>query len=300
MPNDTTALVEAIRRAARVSNGSDYYESSTILTLASDEQKTRVVPALLEARGGYLLHNRDVPLVAGRASYRLPPRAIREGKVRLVDSAGKPVQPFERIAAQLADDVQPTQGRPRFWLPENNAIRLLPAPTSTSDMLRLGYYRWPNALVLLADCAWVISTDLVASSVEVEWSGTMPAWLATGERADFVCGSPAYESVVDDILMGPISVSGNAAVIMFDEVPATLAPGDWLCFAGTSPFPQLPLAYHDVLVEATAARIHFEQGDAQAEASALARYERKLQMAATTLSPRTEEPEVVVPNQDWL
>jgi hypothetical protein len=298
--NDTTALVEAIRRAARVSNGSDYYETSTILTLASDEQKTRVVPALLEARGGYLLYNANVPLVNGRASYRLPVRAIREGKVRLVDAAGKTVVPFERIAAQLADDVQPAQGRPRYWLPENNAIRLLPTPTNTSDVLRLGYYRWPNALVLRADCAWVLSVDVSTGTFLVEWSGDMPVWLVTGEVADIIRGTPGFESIADDVAITSVAVSGSTATVEVDNLPADLQFGDWLCFAGTTPFPQLPLAYHDVLVEATAARIHFEQGDAQAEASALARYERKLQAVASTLSPRTEEPEVVVPGQDWF
>lgn len=295
MPNDTAALVEAIRRAARVSNGSDYYEASTILTLASDEQKTRVVPALLEARGGYLLYNVSVPLVNGRASYRLPARAIREGKVRLVDAAGKTVVPFERIAASLADDVQPAQGRPRYWLPENNAIRFLPTPASTSDVLRLGYYRWPNALAEGAQCPAIT----FLTSTTMTFLGALPTGLVAGALVDVVKATPGFESLGDDVMVTAVTpIAGGFTVAL--AVPSGAEVGDRLCLAGTTPFPQLPLAYHDVLVEATAARIHFEQGDAQAEQSALARYERKLQAVASTLSPRTEEPEVVVPGQDWF
>ena len=291
MPNDTAALIAAVRLASRVSNGSLYYEAGTILSLASDEQKTRIVPALLEARGGYLLHTVEVPLVAYKAAYRLPVRAIREAKVRLVDSAGKAVKPFERIASQLVEDVQPTQGRARYWLPSNNSVVLVPTPNGAGDVLHLGYYRWPSQLVEASECPAV--TAVGASTLTV--AGTLPSWLVVGAKADVVKGTPAFESLADDVTV--TSVAGQIVTL---SVPAGVEAGDNLCLAATTPFPQLPLAYHDVLVEATVARVHFEQGDRSAEASALARYERKLQAVMSTLSPRTEEPEVVVPGQDWF
>lgn len=293
MANDTAAIVSAVRLASRVSNGSLYYEAGTILGLASDEQKTRIVPTLLEARGGYLLHDVDIPLVSGRAAYRLPTRAIREAKVRLVDSAGKPVKPFERIASQLVEDVQPTLARPRFWLPSNNAIQLVPTPNGTGDILHLGYYRWPSRLVEASECPTIQSVDGVTLTV----SGPMPTWLVPGAKVDVVKGTPAFESLADDLVV--LNAFGGL-VTLFTPVPADTEEGDRLCLAGTTCLPQLPLAYHDVLVEATVARVHFEQGDRAAEASALARYEVKLQAAMSTLSPRTEEPEVVVPGQDWF
>lgn len=291
MANDTAALIAAVRLASRVSNGSLYHEASTILALASDEQKTRIVPALLEARGGYLLYNKDVPLVADKAAYRLPVRAIREAKVRLVDSTGKAVKPFERIAAQLVEDVQPTRGRARYWHPSNNSVVVVPTPSGTGDVLHVGYYRWPSALVEASECATV--TVVGASTLTV--SGTPPAWLVVGAKLDVVKGTPAFESLADDV-----AVTGVAGSVVTLSVPADTEVDDRLCLAGTTCLPQLPLAYHDVLVEATVARVHFEQGDRAAEASALARYGTKLAAAMSTLSPRTEEPEVVVPGQDWL
>jgi hypothetical protein len=110
-----------------------------------------------------------------------------------------------------------------------------------------------------------------------------------------VRASSPFESGGDGLVVA--SVVGQ--VVTLSAAPDDVEAGDYLCAAGTSCFPQLPLAYHDVLVTATVSRALREMKDAEGAAMAKEDKAEKLDGALVTVSPRDKTGGLII-NRTWF
>lgn len=290
---DTAAVCARIIREARVPKGSSYASVANLLPLLNRHLRTFVVPQLLKAAEDHLSVNVDVPLVAGKDSYRLPWRSLRLLDVTLLDETGRPVVDFGRTTERQARDLTSRTGyRPRFWYFEASSVVVMPPLQSTSPQhtLRLRIARRPSPL-MDSGSAWVV-TDKGPGYVEVQ--GTQPPPLQT---YDFIKGTPSFESAKDDATSTLVEdIVGGWRVSFADTSWAErLEAGDYMAPMGTSPVPQIPLDYIPVLESSVVAQIKRENGDMAGAAAAEQATAALIESANPVLEPRSTEDTTCVP-----
>lgn len=303
---DTAQFVRDVIRDAKIPAGSSYQTPATLLGLASDEMEQLVVPELLKVTGGHLMAFVDVALVQGKSRYRFPARCIRPERLQIVDSSGKLLGKLHPASGDLVDEVLAGRCPPGiamgYWVPENNhAVVVLQRASESSSgrFLRTYYRRQPNRLVATADC-WKVTAiepgfgfiDYAAINV-----GDAIGDPLVGIAYDFVRSTPTFESVLEDVTPSLVTGGSNTSTWAGTDV-TEVEVGDYLAPAGYTPVPQLPVAFHGVLVAYTVARVLREQGNQAGSAAALEEAARKLTTALSTITPRGEEAETTV-NDYW-
>src|SRR5689334_21047047 len=108
------------------------FDDTDILAFCDEEIATRLFPVLIAHRQEYGVYRLDVPLVPGRADYRITSRAL-VGKLRslhLVTASGAVEPLIEKNAgdAEILDAT--TQGSPGIFFLEANSVVLRPVPNS--------------------------------------------------------------------------------------------------------------------------------------------------------------------------
>jgi hypothetical protein len=287
--HDTAQLVERIIRDAKIPKGSKY-TAAVLLGMADTETRTLVLQHVLRASGDYLVRYVDVPIVAGKRTYRLPSRAIRLKDVERLDFDGNP-QPFSAIDSAQARE---HRGSGAHWYFEDNAIVPTLEP-GASGMLRIRFYRWPSRLVLPEECG-IVAELVGADAVNVGSTEPLGGAPSPGVLVDVVKGTPGFESLADGLQLDIVDAE---ALSLGAELVAEVEPGDAVCLAGTTCFPQLPVAFHDVLVEHIVARVTREMRDYNASAAATASAEKKAEAGLTSVSPRSKAERPIV-NKTWF
>jgi hypothetical protein len=297
-------LVDRVVRDARIPQGHTYRTPSTLLGMADEAMETLVVPELLKVAGRYLAAHVDLPLVAGKSKYRLPARALRGEHVQRLDAGGKVVEPFEQAQLPNLARLEGTSGSPQFWYFDASSVVVRPTPAESSGFLRITYARRPGALILPTAAAAVTAVAEDGDGVEFTFSPA-GALGATGAAVtlDVIRGTPGFESILDDAPC-TVDASANTKVTVDGVSIDDVAIGDWLCVAGRSPVPQVPLAYHVVLAQAVVVRVLKDLGRADAHARAVAALYGAppepglLATARDTVAPRNRDPRVIV-QMDW-
>lgn len=299
MLHDSLELMAKVIRDAKLPAGSSYRDTATLLGFISDEQRTRVVPELLEVQGRYLVARKEVALTAGKDRIRLPSRQIRVERVQLLTQAGIEVRGFTKASAGQADSLLGStlaNSTPGLWYFEDDEIVLRPPPDGAGWKLVVSYRRWPNRLITTASC-WKVKTVYPGSEgVELEAvnGGEAPGSPSEGARYDIIKGVPSFSSLRDDEVFSTIDYPdvGLSSALVDVEVGDLIAPAGYTCVA------QLPLAYHDLLVQVSVARVCRELADMEGRAAAKEDANELRGTIRSTLAPRVEEPDVIVAD-DW-
>lgn len=307
---DTAQLVRDVIRDAKIPAGSSYRTESTLLGLASDEMEQLVVPELLKVTGGHLMAYVDVALVQGKSRYRFPARCIRPERLQIVDSFGKLLGKLHPASGDLVDEVLAGRCPPGiamgYWVPENNhAVVVLQSASESSSgrFLRTYYRRQPNRLAATSDCVkitgYIPGSQLVASQFffdKINATDTLAA-IVSEAPYDIIKASPTFEASAEDVTFQSVTTNSMEGLQGLDGTE-DIEVGDFIAPAGYTPVPQLPVAFHGVLVAYTVARVLREQGNQAGSAAALEEAARKLNTALSTITPRGEEAETTV-NDYW-
>jgi len=297
MPS-SAEMVAAVVRDTRAPAGSGYREPGVLLGMLDAELRSLVLPHVLDASGDYLLRFLDVPVVPGRRAYRLPARAVRFKSLHLLREGCEP----RTLVETDSEDAHQYARQNTHWHMEDNAVVPL-LHESQGGTLRFRYYRLPSSLVLPAACFQL--TQKTSDGTGAHWkftcpSGTPPALPAS---FDIVRGTQPYETAWDDGALSQYTPSLVGSVLTLNFAPGAPLPawdvGDWLCAAGTAPYAQVPLVFHDVVVTMVAARVCREIGDLAAASLAEASAAMKKQEAMATITPRTRVTRPIV-NRTWF
>lgn len=232
----SSALITSVKRRGMLPSTDETLATADFLAILNDEIQTYLVPLLMSVREEYLV---GTSVVSGATSYPIPVRAIG-GKLRSVEIAsGDSYVPLVRIEPE-----QRSSGA-EGYLVEGNRIVLLPESGSAAT-LRLKYFRRPSSLVATS-AVGTLSAAYAAGSTALVLNSTAPSTFTNATAVDVVSATPGFDASSDDLTLS--SPSGTAATVAAPGLTEAAASGDYVCLAGESPVPQVPVELHPLLVE---------------------------------------------------
>ncbi len=287
---NTTELLAAIRSDARIADDDPSATDADLLAEATRVLHRTYAPAVRKCRSDYYLNTALAGLEAGRAAYAIPRRATTSTvrRVRLLDAQSRVVS---QLAPMSIEDMNPSvvSSAPSAYAISDNTLVLWPTPNAAASQFQLEImfeYR-PAALILPDDA---LGTVVLVEYDAGTWSVIIGANTVTdGMLFDVVCATSPYSVPVIDAVadatgagfygygvdlvsyMGahPTTVTGTSWLGPMS--PLGIKNGDYVCRAGESPFPQIPLELHPALAMHTAAKFLRPidpQGAADLQASA--------------------------------
>jgi hypothetical protein len=291
MAYTTSDLLTAIERRSFAPANQLTFTTTDILQLADEELQSVLMPRILSVREEFYVTYKDYAVVAGQASYDIPPRSIaslvREAKLL---NTGGTLTNLVRIEPENIETTN--QSSPTSFFLEADSVVLYPTPNSSDLTLRLHFFASPGAFTETSNAAVISAIDTVTNVVTV---GTIPSAWITGNTFDFISskGSQGYRGI--DFVS--TVVSGND--ITFDSLPDKIAVGDYISLAETSPLVQLPPNMRAVLAQATAARILASQNQPGAS-EAMEKTNMLLDSAVKILTPRVHGEQRVLLADNWF
>lgn len=266
---------------------------SDLLAFANEELQSWLVPLLLNARGDYLVFRDTQSTVAGTAAYRLPKRAVA-GRVREVEiiTASNAVRNLVQVSPDELEDWPTDTGTPSAFYLLNNAVMLVPTPSSV-ETLRISYYIRPNELTNTASDYATIATIGALNALTT----SAAHGFTTSTVLDLVKANSAFEHL--SIAVNASSASGSN--ISFTTLPTDIAVGDYICKAEKSPVPQIPAELHPILAQRVVVTLLQQAGDLDAMGAAMRQLDEMAEAMRQLLSPRVDgESRIVAPGSTGL
>lgn len=237
----TTDLINNIKLQGSFPTSNSLFSNANFLSILNMEMSKEVVPLLNKINEEYFLTNKNQSVTSGKNLYRIPTRsvgsALRDVQLLGNDNA---ITPLNRL---YEEDRTTLSSNPIGYFLKGNQVELSPMPTSSSDTLRLLYFRRPSKFVLPSACAQILSIDTNLNQVVVS---ALPSTMTTNTQVDFVQANSPYDILDMDSAIS--SVSGTT--LTFSSLPDDLAVGDYICLAGESCVPGIPEELIPILVQA--------------------------------------------------
>lgn len=266
----TSDLIESIKDRAHTPDAQSTYTNARILSIATDELLSYIVPMILSTQEDYYVTSQDY--TTSGTSYTLPDRALG-GKIKdvvVVNSTGDELN-VPRIDRTQRDWIVGTV----CWV-QGNAVIFREVPDRPT--VRIYYHIRPNRLCELTEAGTISAVG--ATTLDV---GVAPATFVAGARFD-VIGQTAPHWLQSRSV---VSTGVSGSVVSFATLP-TAAVGDYLSLAGTSPVVQCPYELVPLLAQKVACKIMEAEGDLrgwEASAQELLRMEKA---AFKLLEPRID------------
>lgn len=224
------------------------FNTTRILKHMNNQLRLYMAELLRSVRKEYLVMDTDVSVASGTASYRISTKAIGSAlrKVAMLDGGGNP-QPLVEVKEEEREKWQNPGAAIAGYIFKGNSLELIPAPTA-SGTLRLSYEKRLNKLV---DSSAVGEVTNINTGTKVVTCATVPSGFSTSTLLDLIQGVPHFDDLALD--QAPTNVvTGASGTITFSALPSGLAVGDFVCLAGQTPIPQIPVELHQVLALRTA------------------------------------------------
>ncbi len=276
----TTALLASVKRRGMLSSSDQTLTDTDYLAFGTEELQTYVMNVLLSANEDYATTTSDVTIVSGTASYALPVRASNESLRNVLLLNTDTYVPLLRISPQDASSYSSSGTIGAYYFLDDSLV-LVPTPAS-SGTLRLQYFRRPSALVLPAAVATVSSIDV--TRLIVTTTATIPSTITSTVTVDVVSHTPGFRILtMDAALTGTVS---GTTITFSSALPASVVAGNYVCLAGESCVPQVPVEAHPLLAQRITVKALEALGDKKVE-SAEKSCERMSKSLLARLLPRT-------------
>lgn len=302
--------VEQVRLRGGLPSTDSRFTTARLLSLLTDELRASVASLVHGAKSdhGIVPHNVATPAVAAGSQGRYAiPSASFAGTLRDVhwlDASGEPTPLSEQsLASPTFVYRMDKPGHPAHYAIRGSTVILSPPP-STAGTLVMPYYQRPSRLVLvdtepategairLTGGTYNASARTLALYTGVPPTSLQPA--STAVAVDLVSGKPGFENLYsaleDDVFVEELAPTSWRFTI--SNVASNPVPGVsifYLCVAGESPVPQVPVELFPLLHARTALVAVPSTGDTSQAGQALAAQVRDLEAKAKDLlRPRVE------------
>ena len=278
MAYTTTELLAGIKRRANIPSASGVFGDAELLTMATEELRSYIVPLVLKHREDYWLAS-DVQPLTSATSYPLPSRAIggKLAELSVLDASG--VHEFNIPKVSPSD----LEGARAGFYVDGLGVRLfLPngqSPTILGTTLRMRYYARPGVLIPTSS-AGVVS--VLSGWPSVTLSGGYSA-LTTPNTYDCVGQSSPF--ALKTIFTG--SVAGATLTVTTGD-SSRFSVGDWICNSDTSPVVQAPVEFHDLLAQKVAIKVLEAKGMTEKLGNARQEITRMEADATNLITPRVD------------
>jgi hypothetical protein len=288
-------LVTSVFTKYLVPNSQSTYQPADITLFLDEELRSYIIPFFERAQSGYWLTRFD-QAITGAASYTIPKRSTYGTlyDVVFVDTNGNEIGLTDLSTVQIKGTFPFGFQLPLYtfgYYIEDDQVFLYPqqAINATQYTLRMRFYRRPNNLTLMANCA-----QITAISGSVVTVNAVPATWATTDTFDVIQNFPQFKSISDGLAITLISNLN----ITLASVPTGLAVGMWLCPTGMSCIPQIPYDAFPLLVQRGIIRAAESLGDTQSAQIAEKRLEKMEADVRVTIQPRVTKGEKKVVNRN--
>lgn len=306
----TDAMIAEVRMSAFLPDAHPDYTAARILIELTDTLMTVFSRDIITARAGHWRDEHIYTTTAGRASYRIPGRAISGGleKVEIADSAGSSYRPLTEVTPYEAGELTgpsgaPTTGAPVRYLVDGDQVQLIPAPESAAYRLRMRYYRRPGRMVTQqvtgTERGRVTAVDtalrtIVVNAVPFDQELAVPAAITTGlQRLDVIHPDGWHEVALTGV---PQTLSSLTFTIGGTVDMSKVEVGDYVRVAEQTDWPSLPDDFHRTLADATAIVILTSLGAGQKASVIAQKMGADLQRFRSLLKPRVKDsPRIIKP-----
>jgi len=313
LSNEAAYHIEQARIRGGIPQTDSRFTTARMLSLLTAEMQGALAPMVHAAKSDHGVVPYSVTAPPGTARYSLPASAFANTlrDVFWID-ANQQASPLTQISASnpMVYTLRGQPGsKPLFYTLQGSSVVLYPTP-SVAGTLAMPYYARPANLVLVdeapategavqvAAVGYNATTHtLVVGTVVAPPTPLQPA--STAVALDIVRHTPGFETIVRateaDVFAEELTpTSWQYTIVNVLENPG-VAPGDYICLAGESPVPQIPVELCPLLHARVAYVAVPSTGDSSQAASALASQVAELTQRATDfLRPRVESasPEV--------
>lgn len=279
MAYTATELVASLRRRSLIPEAAADSSLATadLVALMSEEQQTYVTAEMMKLREEFFVYNYDFAPTTRRVS--IPARAIGRKLKDVYQLSGNIYVPMTRIEPEQGQYVTEGEGPSCYFLEDDDLVFVGSLPSAA----RISYFRRRNKLIETEDAGLITAIDTGTRQVTIS---STPTAFTTSVVYDFVEANPNFETLAMDQ-----GVSGIASsVLTFSSaLPDGLAVGDYVCVAGESPVPQVPVEIHPLLTQRTAWVALESLGFSTKAKVAENNCKQLLEQLKTLLSPGVEE-----------
>lgn len=253
----TEDLVTSIKRSSLAVISDKTFNDTDIIALANEEMLNKVVPDVLSVRENFFLQYQDIPIIANKARYPLPERAIGNAlkDLNIVNAQGTII---DELRPALHDEKFNVTGTSNaFWFSGDEVV-LVPTPTSTTNFIRFYYFERPNQLVATTSCAKITAINSAAGTTTFTVNTDLTASLSTGSLVDLLSRKSPFllwdkDAAITGITSTTIAVStasvSNEANIVEPQI------NDYVCPAQYCNIPMIFSEYHPILSELVVSRL---------------------------------------------
>jgi hypothetical protein len=277
-----TALLTSLKRKGMLASNDETLNTTDFLALANDELQSYVVPIVMRVREEHFVYTADITLVSGTSAYPFPYRSIG-GRARQIfwKQSDTDYIPMDRIEPDNENQSGFTTGggTPTGYKLEGNNIVFIPSPTATGT-IRVKYFIRPGFLVQTSAVGTITAFNTVAKTVTISSS---PSTFTSSVLYDLVSAVPGFSSLAID----QVASKSSNVYTFTSALPGGLAIGDYLCLAGESPVPQIPVELHPLLSQRTTMKVLEALGDPRAAVTKSMADEME-RNTLTLLTPRVE------------
>lgn len=290
MPSYTTdsELIPQVKRLAHIPLSNVTFQAADLCAFADDETRTAILRQILSVRESYYLINQDIPVNA-TGLFPIPYRAIGGRIHQVAMVVGTIVYPLARIEPKdMTNTINPPTNTYAFWFQGNNIMTL---PILPSGVCRVWHYVRPSNLVSVSACAQVTAITSTTCTVSA-----LPSGYSVNTLIDFTQDQPPFGLLsYDNAITG---VASNVLTFNSGVIPSNLSVGDWICLAGTTPVPQIPLEFHPLLAQRVSVKVLESQGYMTKMQAAQKKLEEMEKDVMSIINPRDEgNSKKIVPNR---
>ncbi len=283
----TDALLANVKRRITLPDAQNLFSSTDLIAFMTDELESTIVPLIHSVQQEYWVYVTDVKIIQNQNNYLIPVRGIVNGLrlVTLVDNANNETQfPLlrpENIASTY-NWMSPYSASTVYgFTMEDDHIVAFPSLSiiNPTNSIRFRFERTPSQLCSTADAAQI--TVINGSVFTV--NGIPTTW-TTATTVDLIKGTPAFASRGDDLAISALDT--NLLTITLSTPPSGVVVGDWICSAGTSPIPQIPVQMFPYLAQCTANLCMAGMADTEPYKDAIAKTAQMKEDLLKLLQPR--------------
>lgn len=271
---NTTELITTTRESAGIGDAAAYidYTDARMLRELQDKLCTVFEDMVTKARSGYWLQSKLYTTTAGRAKYRIPPRAVVGGleSIAIATNSGGALYEIQQIPAEDIQDYEGTPGRtgqPVVYAVVGDQIQFIPIPPSPISFKFLYYIR-PSKLVPQQSSSTggtvrgqVTAVNTTARTITVnalpfDQNLAVPAAITSGLQTIDVVHADGWHEL--SLVGATQTIAGLIFTVGGTDDMSLIEVGDFVRVADQTDWPCLPDDFHRCLCDATAVKILIE------------------------------------------
>lgn len=281
------ALAVSVQRSAALPLSQNTFTSDDIIAFLDEEQKTTISDLVHAVREEFWVVYNDQQIQPSVYEYSMPQRALAGGlrDVVFVDASGNEIQIAllapEQIKTPAYFSYRPAFQQQGCFIKDAKVILWPQNSNNTAYTLRQKYERRPNTLTSSTNCAQITAIDTNTKQVSCQ---SVPATWTTALTVDVISNYPQFVSIADDQVL--TNVTGS--VLTFSAIPTGMSVGQWICPAGTTCIPQIPLEAYTLLIALGTKRVLQAMQNPNGFQIAAKDVDAKTMQVRAMLTPRVE------------